>query len=328
MMRGEIKRLLHRTGALRMLARRNPRRVMILLYHGIRGEDGGPLRQEGDEKFTPVDLFERQIRVCRSYGTVIPLSAAVSGGPLPPNPVVLTFDDGYRNNRTLAFPLLRKYGVPATVFLTTGFLDGQSPLWMDWLDRLVDKGPAGVWEAQLGGEPATLDLRDAVSRMGTRDEVRKRLKQVPGDEIRRFLVFLQGRLGVPCDRDGIPEPLCPLHWDQVREMERSGLVEFGAHTVTHPVLSRCDHAVQEREILDSKRRIEEELGRPCVAFAYPNGREGDYTLETVEILRGCGIEAALTTERGFLHPPAQDFLRLPRWGAPGTEEDLAYLLSR
>lgn len=327
MIRQQIKGFLHRTGILRMVANRNPDGVTILLYHGVCRPEDDPRWRNGKGKFTPVDLFEKQIRVCRDYGTVVPLSHILGVAALPPNPIVLTFDDGYLNNFSLLYPLLRKYEIPATIFLTTGFLDKEVFLWMDWFDQVVCKVPSGTQELQIGKRTCFLDFRTEEAREATRVEVRKRLKLEPIAEIHRFLRYLQERTGVALGWGDVPESILPLEWDHVREMERSGLVQFGAHTVTHPILSRCGIEQQTREILDSKKRIEEETGRTCISFAYPNGQCDDYTEETVGILRKCGFALGLTAERGFVHSDESGPYQLPRWGYPRTDVDLAVLLS-
>lgn len=327
-MRKTVKSVLHRSGFLKLFGSRDPSRITVLLYHGFREAGGETPKGDVSAKFTPVDLFEQQVGVCLEYGSVVSLEDAVSGSRVPSNPVVLTFDDGYENNYSLAFPVLRKYGVPATIFLTTGFLDGAVPLWMDRFAHIVSSAPAGRWEKSLGGGTVVLDFTSGEARMDSLGKAKERMKREPIDEILRFVDTLQEEWGIRYDGTVVPESLRPLRWDQVREMVESGLISFGAHTVSHPVLSRCPPAVQEREIAESKRRVEEETGRRCTSFAYPNGKEGDFGETAIDIVRRCGFGAAVTTVHGFVWPHPGDPFRLPRWGIPSSAAELAYLLTR
>ncbi len=311
-----------------MWARRAPPRIAILMYHGFRDGKGDAARREGDGKFTSAGELERHIRICREYGTVISLSQAISGAALPRNPIVLTFDDGYLNNWTVAFPLLRKHAVPATIFLTTGFLDDTIVLWIDRFDYLFANAPEGIWTCSLGGVAGSLDLRNVNVRSKTRAATKDLMKKLSLEEINSVLTSLEEEWGIKYERASMPEPLRPLKWDHVRAMAATGLVEFGAHTVSHPILSRCPRDIQAREISGSKRRVEEELDRPCVSFAYPNGRSADFTDDTTEIVRSCGFKAAVTTDPGFASPSCPEPLLLPRWGISRTEFDLACLLAR
>ena len=283
-------------------SRRGDHRVFILEYHDV-----GP---DGDEREGVVSAsrLRRHLRFLGRRYRIVSLAEAVAAlgapGGLREDLVVITFDDGYAGNYEHAWPVLRDERVPATIFVTTGFLDGRE-LWFDLADRCLD---AATSEAVLHAidDPA---LRRALGPRFSRDEraaVRAWLKTLPAG--RRDAVLDDLR------RACMPRPSStrPLRWAQVRELRDAG-IEIGCHTVSHPILSTLPASEQLREVTEARDRIAEELGSVPRFFAYPNGASGDFTDETMHILREAGFAAACTTVRGS-NAPSCDPLRLGRIG--------------
>ncbi|MBN8730166.1 MAG: polysaccharide deacetylase family protein [Acidobacteria bacterium] len=239
---------------------------------------------------------------------------------------MITFDDGYANNYSLAFPILQRYRAKATVFLTTGFVDRRIHLGTDRLDYLVHNAPGDIHEFVWRGQ--RIRLRENADGPGEEAPgAREFLKRLPFEETHAFLQGLQERIGIHYDWDAVPPALLPLHWHEIRKMHESGLVVFGAHTFSHPILSHCPVDVQEFEIGESKRRVEGELGVECTLFAYPNGMREDYTQETKTLLTAAGFTYAFTAEGGHNAAEPQDPYELKRWGTEMNQADLIYLLA-
>jgi peptidoglycan/xylan/chitin deacetylase (PgdA/CDA1 family) len=207
--------------------------------------------------------------------------------------VLITFDDGYRDNFELAYPVLRAHGVSATFFVTTGFLGRARVSWWDeiaWMVRTSERDvlPAG------GPLPAPLDLRD---RSAARREVLRRFKALPGDRTEPFLDGLARATGTgrcpPDEADGIW-----MTWDMAREMRDGGMV-FGGHTVDHAVMSGLPHDQQERQIRGCADALRAQLGEPMRWFSYPVGLPGSYDEHTRACLRAVGVEIAFTGRGGF-----------------------------
>jgi peptidoglycan/xylan/chitin deacetylase (PgdA/CDA1 family) len=206
----------------------------------------------------------------------------------PPRALAITVDDGYRDFFECAYPVFQSYGIPVTVFLTTGFLDRQCWLWVDQIRYLFEHAPAN--DRRRGAQ-----------------ELKEELKRAPNGERLRMLAELPASLRVPLP-ESIPEEYAPLSWDQVRLMRRNG-VAFGAHTVTHPILAQVSDCGQVREELArSKARIEEELQEPVLHFAYPNGRREDISDCAREAARAEGFRTAVTTQYGHVSPHDDPFL--------------------
>jgi len=220
----------------------------------------------------------------------------------------LTFDDGWRDTHSVAFPLLRKHGVPATVFLATGYVGTRKWFWPERLAFLL----AASGRYAEGKVAAAVDGRI------------EELKGAPADERERVL----GEMEKECRARGVvlPEERQTMTWDEAREMADAG-IKFGSHTVNHVILTEAPPEVVERELVESKREIEAELGREVVSFCYPNG---NWSPAVREAVGRAGYRYAVTTQAGVIRggkavashrtPKGTDALALARIG---VHEDVA-----
>ena len=229
--------------------------------------------------------------------------------------ILLTLDDGYRDNYTAAFPILQDLGVPAAVFLCTGSIETTTLLWWDRVARVVRstrrEGVRAVHANTSAPEQVWLMLERSLKGSDERasatiSKMVDWLKAQPADERERIIEAMERSAPQSAE-----EPLM-LSWDMVREMYGKG-ISFGAHTVTHPVLSELTPEAAQSEILESKRCIEEHLGTEVAAFAYPYGKRGYFNSSTVDALRLAGLTWAYTTENG-LNTPQSDPYTLRRNG--------------
>lgn len=285
--------------------------LAILAYHRV--YDMG---REDDFPYDPelvsatADDFRWQMRTLRRRFTPIHVSEALrlvaAGRPLPPRAVAVTFDDGHRDNYTCAYPILREAGIPATIFLSTGYVDGPGTFWFDEVAHLLYRTTRSTLDLPV------LDLRlalgDVASRRAATARVLRVLKEVPDGRRRDALVELRAAAAVdarPDDRSAV------LTWAQVLEM-RAGNIEFGSHTVDHPILSRLDAVGLERELVESRREIGARLGTEPDLLAYPVGDESAYGDHVVATARACGYRAGLTYVSGVNPWPPLDAYRLRR----------------
>ncbi|HEV3229146.1 MAG TPA: polysaccharide deacetylase family protein [Solirubrobacteraceae bacterium] len=210
---------------------------------------------------------------------------------------VVTFDDGYRDNHSVAYPVLREHGVRATFFLTTGFLDGDATAWWDeiaWLVRTSERDhvdPDG-WLEQV--------VRfDEPGRQQAVALLRRRCASLPGARVDEFLDWLAGATGGQRrPADGHSDWMT---WDMARELKRGGMT-IGAHTVSHPVLASVPAEDQRREIERSLDRLEQELGERPRLFSYPVGWRSSFTPATKSLLRESGVRLAFSNYGGFPAP--------------------------
>jgi peptidoglycan/xylan/chitin deacetylase (PgdA/CDA1 family) len=279
-------------GGIPVARRLRSRSVAIVMYHGITA--------------TPMEVpnwcqldageFEQQIEYLASEYRVLPLREVVDRlrqrKALPARTVCLTFDDGFRNVGTTAFPILGRLQVPATVFLVTGVVGTRQPAWPDLLFH--DIARTRLESIACEGEPLPLATPEERSRAAA--TLARGLKAMENDRRERVLEGLRERIGrteVPPD-----SPQATLDWDEIRRLADTGLIEFGSHTHTHPILSRCSPERQREELQSSRDTLVERLGRADL-FAYPNGTPADFTGDTQAILRDLGYRCAVSTIPGL-----------------------------
>lgn len=269
--------------------RRNLRpRLLILCYHRI-GTGGIPYYSQLSSA-----EFDKQMAYLRRHCRVISLDQLVSETIetccLEPA-VAVTFDDGYLGTYTEALPILRKYSIPATVYLAAGCIESREVGWYDRLFVTVRRLPQGAFTySPLMRE---FHLSSPESRMQAGLAILKHLRSIPDSDRQRICTDLESAVSLP------PSELANrlMSWDQAREMQLHG-ISFEAHTLTHPVLSRLDENGLERELKGSKRLIEERLGRPVCHFAYPFGKPDDCGMAAPVMLQRLGFRSSTTTVPG------------------------------
>ena len=279
--------------------------VRILYFHRV--------NDEGDPFFPsmPTALFEQEMRFISRRYKVVSLGDAVrrlaEGGP--PEPVIsITFDDGYQDNFLNAFPILQRYGLPATIFLTTGSIDSREPLWFERLALAFKKTSLESIDLEID-IPRRLWMRTEAERLQANDELYTVLRGLADEQRQEWLSEILSRLG---GQEGRERNDKMLTWEQTRHMQKHG-VDFGGHTVNHPFVSRLRPEQGGWEISECKRRIEAELQVPVKHFAYPSGREQDVAEWNKKLVQQAGYEAAVSTKWG-LNNPDTDRLEMRRGG--------------
>ena len=305
---------------------RSEGKALILLYHRVT-----ELRSDPWSLAVSPERFAEHLDVIRQYALPLGLQQLVQrllDGELPDRSVVVTFDDGYADNLHIAKPLLERYDIPATVFLTTGYIGHERGFWWDELDQLLLqpgtlpesiylKINGSIYQRDLG-EAAHYD-EDTARRYrnwrGWQDAPTARhsmyislwelLRPLAEGERRQVLDELLTWAGTESENRPTYRP---LSLEEAINLAQGELVEVGAHTVTHPFLSTLSVASQRSEILDSKANLEEILDRPVTSFSYPYGSR---SAETVAIVRKARFACACSTSAELVRPSTPRF-RLPR----------------
>jgi peptidoglycan/xylan/chitin deacetylase (PgdA/CDA1 family) len=268
------------------IERRKKPTARILYYHRV--------NDENDPFFPAIStsLFEAEVRFVSEHYRVVSLAELLNVLEGTSNEPVLaiTFDDGYQDNYHNAFPILQRYGLPASIFLTTESMDTREPLWFERLAHCVKKTTRDCLDLEING-PRRFGMRTQAERLESIQSIFDILRGVPDSEMRDWLAHIIRELAVEdcCERRDKM-----LTWDQIRLMQRHR-IDFGGHTVTHPFLSQVSDARAAWEVSECKRRIEEESQRPVAHFAYPHGRERDFDSRNKEVIRRAGFRAAVTT---------------------------------
>ncbi len=260
------------------------RGLLVLNYHRIGNASQTPF--DGGLFSATAEQFEQQLAFYRRHFDVLSIDDLATAGRNPAGRYLLiTFDDGYRDNYDLAFPLLRAARIPALFFLASGFLDAPRVPWWDEI----------AW--MFGQTRVTrLDWREhfeqrlewsAESTILPRIRVLRRYWSLPGSQTVEFLDTLGQRL----ETGRVPAELARtlfIDWEMARTMQAAG-IQFGAHTVNHPILGRLTRAEQFFEVAHSKQRLDAELNQQTSAFSYPVGKQDMFNADTRDALREAGL---------------------------------------
>ena len=286
--------------------------ALVLVYHGIFAEE----KPEPFRYHHTVAEFEGHLDWLNARCTPVTLAdfARWKRGEWKPAkpPVLVTFDDGYRNNATIASPLLTRKGVPALFFVSSGYISDNRVLWPDEVFARIC-----AWtSASLDGPTAGTSVvpTDRTEREYFALSVVEECKNVDDARRRDFVAYL-ARETPACNPCGDDEAQAFMTWDDVRALGTSGF-DLGSHTVTHPILSNLPPDALQRELRESRSAIEAHTGRPCVALAYPNGRPRDIGAEVEAETAKAGYEFAFTVSNRWCKRDADPF-NLDRISPPG-----------
>ena len=292
-------------------------RLSILIFHRVLREADPLLPSE-----PTAAQFDSLLTHVKSRFNILSLSDAIDrlrSGRLPGAALAITFDDGYADNLAVAAPILQAHGAPATIFIASGYLDGGCMFNDSVIEafRSTRRTELNLTEFGL----PTYHLQSLEDRRKAIDDVLPRIKYLPcaERESRTLSIVREARTDVPKE--------LMLRRDSLKALIDSGF-EIGAHTVTHPILANIDAAQATREIQQSKRDLEDIIGRPVSLFAYPNGTPmQDYRPEHVQMVRDAGFAGAVSGAWGAA-TRATDDMQLPRftpWARRPLKFDLLML---
>lgn len=292
--------------------------VAVLMYHRV-GVEGSVFPNHRVEEFAD------QMRWLRQNCTPIHprnLRAAIATARSRRPPVLVTFDDGYRDYHDFAYPILKGLDIPAVVFLSTGLIDSGGLLWTDRVNLAVLRSPLQQATLPWLGE-GTHTLGNTDERLTLANIVRKYLKSLP-DMARRAAVE-QWVTALATDPASLDVERQMLSWDEVRATR--DLTTYGGHGHTHAILSRVSPTALDEEIGQCQERIVAELGAPADLFAYPNGQPPDFDVEAKNTLLKYGFSTVFSTIAG-INGPTTDWSEVRRLAVFGTGIDLAGMLYR
>lgn len=299
-MRERVAGFLHRTGALQGLLRLRELvpvpTVSIITYHHVADHDPAYPYDPDVADATPAQFrwqMEAIARHCTPIG-IDELLRAIDGAPLPKNPVMVTFDDGYLSCHDTALPILRAVGIRATFFVATSFIADRKLYWWERVALLVNQGTKrGTIKYP---REVSLVPRDPATRRAI-DDLIKDAKHL---DLERFLTDVAHALGVAWTRELEVEYANGLimTWDHVRALSRAGM-DVESHSRTHRVLQTLDAAELESEIAGSREDLEAQLGRPIRAIAYPVGRRLGHGTERIRAaIAAAGYRIGLSNASG------------------------------
>jgi peptidoglycan/xylan/chitin deacetylase (PgdA/CDA1 family) len=233
-----------------------------------------------------------------------------------------TFDDGYRDNRVFALPVMREFEAPFTVYVTSDFAAGTGRLWWIALEMVIAR--ACSIEANVDGASTFLDASTPAAKQAAFDRLHDWLRGLPEEEA------AQNELSALCARHGVDETaicreLC-MSWEELKPFANDPLVTIGAHTVTHCNLAKQTEGIARHELATGRARIEDALHRPVAHLAYPYGDKSAANAREFALAEAAGFKTAVTTRPGMIFADNADHLTaLPRISLNGNYQDTRIL---
>jgi peptidoglycan/xylan/chitin deacetylase (PgdA/CDA1 family) len=233
-----------------------------------------------------------------------------------------TFDDGYRDNRDFALPVMREFAAPFTVYVASDFAEGIGRLWWIALEMVIAKSSS--IDAGVAGLTARLDTSTPAAKEAAFERLHDWLRGLPGGEdLQREISALCARYGV--DETAISRELC-MSWDELKSFAQDPLIGIGAHTVTHCDLARQSKEIASQEMAVSRARIENALQRPVLHLAYPYGDRIAAGAREFAMAQAAGFKTAVTTRPGMIFRGSAGHLTaLPRVSLNGNYQDTRIL---
>ena len=286
--------LLSRTGFLRALEQL-PTEPGVIVFNHHRIGDRNACPYDRQLYSATAEQFESQVEyIKRRFPILLPRELAemiARKKQLTRMHAMITFDDGYLDNYTVAYEVLRRHQVPATFYLVSDFVGTGYMPWWDQIAYLIRYSPKTSLELSYCDERPLLLEPDREAAIQT---VVSAYKSDLNQDSAAFLKELQEQAGVPLPASERRF----LNWDEAREMAAGGM-EIGAHTQTHPIISRLSSEDQRRELRSSKATLEQHLGQPVESLAYPNGSPKDFTPETLRHVQEAGYTTAFSFYGGI-----------------------------
>jgi len=314
--------ILQRTGVSRLLAPLTQGCGAIFMLHHVRPARSCAFQPNSHLEITP-EFLEKTVGRIRANGyEILALDEAVDllkSGYGRKRYAVLTFDDGYRDNLTIAYPVLKALKAPFTVFVATGLIDRTTELWWEALDLIIGSQDEIVFSQ--GAADGSL-CRTPEEKCACFNKLTDYLTNAVSEPDQRAIVrALAGRYGVDLNALSDREMMT---WDEVRQLAADPLVTIGAHTHDHFALARLDPEAARADIDRGLQRLEDELGQRPKHFAYPYGKQAAVNARVARIVRETGFASAVTTFPGILQSAnARDLMLLPRVSLNGGYQDPA-----
>jgi peptidoglycan/xylan/chitin deacetylase (PgdA/CDA1 family) len=289
---------------------RGKKGLRILAYHRVLDDNSRTFPFDGDVISASSEDFYQQMKFVSRHFDVISFAdlyqCELENRDWPERGLIVTFDDGYRDNYTNAYPILKAFNLPATIFLVTGHIGRSKLFWWDAVAYCVKQTRLATKDfPEIAAQP--LQLRDR--KETAIQQILSWIKRVP-DEVSRAFV---ARLPVELEVD-MPESISAgmhLCWNEVKEMA-ANKIEFGSHTVTHPILANVCEEQLEKELSESKKTIEQQLNKEVLSLAYPVGRKSRFNQLAQTIATKQGFRYAVSYEEGIVFQEACDRYAMPR----------------
>ena len=241
---------------------------------------------------------------------------------LPEKSIAFTIDDGFMDQAALAVPVFIEYKCPVTIFLITGFIDGELWPWFSKVEYLIKRTTVKRLHIEHNSTDRIYSLTTDCEKKRATRELMELIKQQPWEQLDALLSGISdaAKLSLPAQP---PEEYRPMSWDTARELEAKG-ISFGPHTRAHPILSRVSDELSQVEIIHSWQRLKAELKNPSPVFCYPNGCQDDFGKREIEFIKATDMLGAISTIPMQFNSKSGEvdlIYKMPRYSLPDTFDD-------
>jgi peptidoglycan/xylan/chitin deacetylase (PgdA/CDA1 family) len=285
--------------------------VAIFLFHGVIREHHWQVRNYTNKHLTQ-DRFVAVLKDLCAAGAPVSMqdvvNAHTNGATLPPRPFVITFDDGFENNYSVAAPALADLKIPATFYVTTGFIESNSSSWIDMIEYAVERTPRVSLQLSWPELSGVFESRE--QKLSLLHQIRQVVKNDSSIEPYDFAKEIWRQLDV---KELEPDPQLDqkMSWAQVNELSRNALFTIGGHSHTHRILEFLDQPELEKEIGTSMEKLRANLDVTVTHYSYPEGMANCYSDRVIELLQRQGIVCSPSAEHG-LNRVEDDLFHLKR----------------
>lgn len=281
--------------------------ISIFTYHAVIDT---PLSYE-DWCFLDSDTFSQQMAYLNDHFHVVSLTDAckmITEDTIDRPTAVITFDDGYLNNATVALPILQQYNFPFTIYLATELINTISSVWFTRIHQAI----ADTQLRSLNWQGDVFSLQTNSEKLHCSRSIQEWFKTLHPSDIERNIHLFRDALELSAVAETTAPAFAMLSKSDITTLVNTGLVEFGAHTAEHTILSRLTRDEQQHQISRSIEAVSKLTGKECLHFAYPNGSGNDFNEDSVDILTEMGVLSATTMIKGKA-TNSSDLFRLPRY---------------
>ena len=287
---------LYEIDAWRIVRKLNRNSLTVLNYHRIADVDSLDFDTFRPNVSATREMFANQLDYVNKYFNLVTLSELVEwvekGRELPSNAALITFDDGYKDNYENAYPELAQRNMGAVIFITTNYMENDTPFYWDLIAYCIKNTKKN---ALCIDELGSFEWTNSTEIEWVTDQIIGEIKSYSDIQKMRIVNNIVNALDISFPINKAKGMF--LEWEEINEMVRHG-IEMGGHTKNHPILTKIPLSEAEKEVKGSKQILEEKIGKEVVGFAYPNGQEGDFNDEIINILKENGYRLGFSLISG------------------------------
>ena len=276
-------------------------KLHILLYHGVTSIKSKGI-ENSSNKHIHVDSFEREMAFIKKNYPILSMDEVISiykkNKKIKGEYFAVTFDDGFKNNFTDAYPILLKYEVPATFYISTGMINSKKLFWVDKIECCINNSKKNKFDIKIQNKYYSFDLSNKFSKIKALTEIKKLCKLLPKKNKDKVIKDLSSTLNItPSIKYG--KNYETLTWANVRKMNKSKLITFGAHTIDHDILSYLKKNEMEYQVTESIKKLSSEISENVRHFSYPEGQQNHFNKDVIRFLKKKGIHCSPSAINGI-----------------------------